>query len=329
MTQDFLAYRFPEKDIQYKSGTFRAIDSENVNYQGFIIGDFYKKQQYLFKEESESKLEKFYFHKLDEEPNVIDKKSYLDYGAMLLRLMPTLSIDKIVYARIKEVAFESKKITALFQALCNTYPAAFIYLASSKEFGTWLGASPEILLESHEQHGFTMALAGTKIKDDKHEWSQKEQHEQQYVTDFILEQLNKSGINDVETEGPYTSLAGNLEHLRTDLSFDLNKKPPLELANILHPTPAVCGVPRKDSLDLIASVELKDCGYDRSLYCGYIGTSSKHQTKLYVNLRCCQFMNEKAFLYVGGGYTIDSEPSKEWDETERKSETLTKIFDLL
>ena len=40
-------------------------------------------------------------------------------------------------------------------------------------------------------------------------------------------------------------------------------------------------------------------------------------------------MNEKAFLYVGGGYTIDSEPSKEWDETERKSETLTKIFDLL
>ena len=43
MTQDFLAYRFPEKDIQYKSGTFQAIDSENVNYQGFIIGDFYKK----------------------------------------------------------------------------------------------------------------------------------------------------------------------------------------------------------------------------------------------------------------------------------------------
>ena len=201
MTQDFLAYRFPKKDIQYKSGTFQAMDSENVNHRGFIIGDFYKKQQYLFKEESESKLEKFYFHKLDEEPNVIDKKSYLDYGAMLLRLMPTLSIDKIVYARIKEVAFESKKITALFQALCNTYPAAFIYLASSKEFGTWLGASPEILLESHEQHGFTMALAGTKIKDDKHEWSQKEQHEQQYVTDFILEQLNKSGINDVETEG--------------------------------------------------------------------------------------------------------------------------------
>ena len=329
MGLDLLAYRYPDKEVIIQSGAFKSFDKNDLSTEGFIIGDFYGKNHYVFKPFATESIKEFKLHFANHEPNTISKKDYLEYGAMLLRVMPSLAIEKLVYSRIKEVPFDSHKTTKLFQTLCKTYPKAFVYMVSSKKFGTWIGASPETLLEVHENHGFTMSLAGTRLKGSNEEWGIKEYEEQQFVTDFIVNKLNKNGVLEIDSEGPYTSPAGNIEHLRTDLSFDINSKETLNLVGSLHPTPATCGVPRKESLDLIESIELKDCGYNRDLYSGYIGNSSTNRTQLYVNLRCCQIIKNKAFLYVGGGYTAESDPEKEWNETERKSETLTRIFDLL
>jgi isochorismate synthase len=329
MGLDLLAYRYPDKEEIIQSGAFKSVEKNDSSKDGFIIGDFYGKNQYIFKPFDSEDIKEFKLHFAIHEPNTISKKDYLEYGAMLLRVMPSLAIEKLVYSRVKQVPFEHTKTAKLFQTLCKTYPKAFVYLVSSELFGTWVGASPEILLESHESHGFTMSLAGTRLKDSNEEWGIKEYEEQKFVTDFIVNQLNSNGILEIDSEGPYTSPAGNIEHLRTDLSFDINAEQTLNLVSALHPTPATCGVPRKESLDLIESIELKDCRYDRDLYSGYIGEFSGKRTRLYVNLRCCQIINDKAFLYVGGGYTSESDPEKEWNETERKSETLTRIFDLL
>ena len=70
-------------------------------------------------------------------------------------------------------------------------------------------------------------------------------------------------------------------------------------------------------------------GYSRDLYAGYLGLIEDGKSQLYVNLRCAQFFQDSAYLYVGGGYTKHSLSEKEWNETERKSETLLKIFELL
>lgn len=329
MSSDLLAYRYPDKEVIIQSGAFKSFDKNDLNKNGFIIGDFYGKKHYLFEPFANENIQDFKLHSANHQPNTISKKDYLEYGAMLLRVMPSLGIEKLVYSRIKEVSFDRHNTAKLFETLCKTYPKAFVYLVSSELFGTWVGASPEILLEIHESHGFTMSLAGTRLKDSNQEWGIKEYEEQKFVTDFIVNQLNSNGILEIDSEGPYTSPAGNIEHLRTDLSFDVNAEQTLNLVSALHPTPATCGVPRKESLDLIESIELKDCRYDRDLYSGYIGEFSGKRTRLYVNLRCCQIINDKAFLYVGGGYTSESDPEKEWNETERKSETLTRIFDLL
>jgi len=329
MGLDLLAYRYPDKEEIIHSGAFKSVEKNDSSKDGFIIGDFYGKNHYIFKPFDSEDIKEFKLHFAIHEPNTISKKDYLEYGAMLLRVMPSLAIEKLVYSRVKQVPFEHTKTAKLFQTLCKTYPKAFVYLVSSELFGTWVGASPEILLESHESHGFTMSLAGTRLKDSNEEWGIKEYEEQKFVTDFIVNQLKSNGILEIDSEGPYTSPAGNIEHLRTDLSFDINAEQTLNLVSALHPTPATCGVPRKESLDLIESIELKDCRYDRDLYSGYIGEVSTKRTRLYVNLRCCQIINNKAFLYVGGGYTSESDPEKEWNETERKSETLTRIFDLL
>ena len=329
MSSDLLAYRYPDKEVIIQSGAFKSFDKNDLDKNGFIIGDFYGKKHYLFEPFANENIQDFKLHSANHQPNTISKKDYLEYGAMLLRVMPSLGIEKLVYSRIKEVSFDRQNTAKLFETLCKTYPKAFVYLVSSELFGTWVGASPEILLEIHESHGFTMSLAGTRLKDSNEEWGIKEYEEQKFVTDFIVNQLNSNGILEIDSEGPYTSPAGNIEHLRTDLSFDVNAEQTVYLVSALHPTPATCGVPRKESLDLIESIELKDCRYDRDLYSGYIGEFSGKRTRLYVNLRCCQIINDKAFLYVGGGYTSESDPEKEWIETERKSETLTRIFDLL
>ena len=97
------------------------------------------------------------------------------------------------------------------------------------------------------------------------------------------------------------------------------KKPKLrELVDALHPTPAVGGIPKKEALKFINSEE----GYDREFYTGYLGPFSLNSTELFVNLRCAEYSNQQLSFFVGAGITEESEPMMEWEETQRKAETL-------
>ena len=87
----------------------------------------------------------------------------------------------------------------------------------------------------------------------------------------------------------------------------------------MHPTPAVCGWPAAEALDLIRVTE----EYPRSFYSGYLGpVNMERKTSLFVNLRCMQVGEQEAALYAGGGITINSVPEAEWEETTIKSRTL-------
>jgi isochorismate synthase len=93
----------------------------------------------------------------------------------------------------------------------------------------------------------------------------------------------------------------------------------------LHPTPAVSGLPQAISLELIDSLEK----HQRELYAGYIGLVEENQASVYVNLRCCQLSQGKIHLYLGGGYTKDSDPQNEWEETVNKSKTILDLVQKL
>ena len=97
----------------------------------------------------------------------------------------------------------------------------------------------------------------------------------------------------------------------------------------LHPTPAVSGLPKTESITLINQIENHELGYSRSLYSGYLGHLGEQTSQLYVNIRCCQLFPNAAYLYIGGGYTEDSSPIDEWKETESKGETLISIMEKL
>ena len=331
MSLDLLAYRIPNEASIEELGSFKIVKNDFQKSTGFVLSNFYATKQISFESNKQVPFDhhKYALHLNKKQPISISKDRYINQGKLALELMLQLGIDKVVLSRIKTCTFDTEKYWELYTKLCESYPKAFVYLISSPHFGTWIGATPETLLESNGDMAKTMSLAGTKEISNGLEWSSKERQEQKFVTQYITSELKNQGTKDINIDGPHTATAGNIEHLRTDISFELNKKHPLDIAKGLHPTPAVNGVPKGESTNLIKRIELEDSRQDRSLYTGYLGLVSETSSKLYVNLRCCQLTKNNAHIYVGGGYTLQSKVENEWEETESKSETLTRIFDLL
>lgn len=211
---------------------------------------------------------------------------------------------------------------------CKKYPTAFVYLFHSPVSGTWLGSTPEILLTKEGAKWHTMALAGTQKINPKDApdrlpvWDNKNQIEQQYVSDFIRNQLTISGIH-WEEKGPYTVQAGNVLHLLTDFYFPLPQNQLFKVIRQLYPSPAICGMPQEKAYRFI----LENEGYERSYYSGLVGCLDMNgQTSLYVNLRCMHIGLEKLSLYAGGGLLPTSKITTEWKETDDKLQTMLAMI---
>lgn len=211
----------------------------------------------------------------------------------------------------------------LFQRACERYPRVFVSLVSTPRSGFWLTATPEILLAGSGCDWQTMALAGTMPYSDNVAWSDKNIQEQRYVATYITEQLEQFTDRFTE-EGPRTVRAGHLAHLRSDFHFSLyNNQIIGDLLQTLHPTPAVCGLPKHEASRFI----LQNEHHDRSYYSGFMGPLFVDgQTHLFVTLRCMQLFENCYRLYAGGGLLKESVEEQEWQETETKLDTMRNIL---
>lgn len=233
--------------------------------------------------------------------------------------------EKIVISRKETIKKSQFKVLESFKRMLKNYKNAMVYLWFHPNVGYWMGASPERLIHIQNNQFKTMALAATQsfVNTTKVIWKQKEQQEQQFVTNYILNTI-ESSINEIEVSDPYTVKAGNLLHIRTDISGKLKSEKKLgELINALHPTPAVCGLPKQIATNFIIENE----NYHRKFYTGYLGELNvDNQSNLYVNLRCMEIEVATISLYIGGGITKDSIAEKEWNETVFKAEVMKKII---
>lgn len=230
--------------------------------------------------------------------------------------------DKVVLSR-KIVLNEQILVVATFQNLIATYPTAFRYLFFHPKIGLWMGATPELLVKINQNQFETVALAGTQLFSESIIWNTKEIEEQQFVTDFIVSEIASKVKNLVVSE-PKTIKAGNLAHLKSIITGQLAVGfSALDLITSLHPTPAVCGLPKESALEFIQKNE----AFDRTYYSGFLGEyNSNNQTDLFVNLRCLEVVNDAVNIYVGCGITKDSNPEMEFLETENKSMTMRNII---
>lgn len=312
--QSTLTYRLPGSPIVEKKGCFRKLDEPGL-FEGFIVSDFEGQQLYGFYEgvSGEETVEQ-------EHPVVISKSAYCDMAHEFIHYLQDHAIDKAILSRVKQVDFTSN-LPTFFEKLVEKYPHAFCYYFESPSLGTWIGATPETLVEIKEGRGTTMSLAGTKPVDDGSDWGEKEVHEQQLVTDFIRGQLLEL-CEEVQESERGELIAGPVKHLVHHFTFEVAASQQWTLIRNLHPTPAVSGYPREKALECIAGLE----AHDRKFYAGIIGLTGTH-THLFVNLRSAQLLNKQLFLYVGGGLTQQSDPESEWNETENKAKTLLNLID--
>lgn len=238
---------------------------------------------------------------------------------------------KIVLARCADEQMPNGvKPIDLFYRACQLYPRLFIALVDTEKSGCWLTATPEILLDGHGADWRTIALAGTmKLEGDQLDgegetltWSTKNIQEQRIVATYITECLELF-TGDFREEGPRTVRAANLVHLRSDFTFKLADNNKIgDLLQALHPTPAVCGLPKREAFKFI----VKNEHTPRRYYSGFMGPVAQEDTHLYVSLRCMNIDGDVCHLYAGGGLLKDSVEEQEWLETEAKMETMKKLL---
>ena len=216
---------------------------------------------------------------------------------------------------------------AAFHKATGRYKYSYVYLCHTPATGTWLGCTPEIILSGKNGKWHTVALAGTQPLQNGElptEWDDKNREEQEYVSFYIRKQLQALGIKPAET-APVPVRAGELSHLKSDFRFPLPDNKKLgDLLKRLHPTPAVCGLPKEETYRFIQENE----GHDRSYYSGFIGwLAPEEKSDLYVNLRCMNILPDAFVLYAGGGILASSKAESEWLETEAKMQTMMRLLD--
>jgi isochorismate synthase len=342
--QNFVAFRLPgqiDPQLFYDGVFVQQKAGDKTSKDAFIVAPFNESDSFpelayinytKYASTNDFKIDKSKKSELQlgsQPPEIIGKKTYLEKAGQLINLMKQSVLDKIVFSRVISKGIPSNYDWAGHYArLCEKYPEAFVYFIALDTNHHWLGATPEVLVNYANGVGETMALAGTQAKRNKtgenYDWKQKELDEQAYVRRNILEILQQFQVKWLHRSELKTKAAGQVVHLINNFRFALpEKNSPLALARTLHPTPAVCGQPKHTARRLISKSET----HERAYYTGFLGSVEQAgNTKLYVNLRCMQVINNLAYIYVGGGLTSDSDPYREWDETELKAQTMLAVF---
>lgn len=274
----------------------------------------------------------YYFDSETAKPNTsIGKDFFEEMVEKAVEAIQDERFSKVVLSRKEEVAVADFDIQATMRKMIFQYPTAYKYCFSHPKIGTWIGATPEQFLKTNANALKTVALAGTQLATTAKTvvWGSKEKAEQQLVTDFIVDSLQDL-VKEVTLTSPYSVKAGNLWHIKTDISAVIKSKKFLKkVVMALHPTSAVCGLPKQAAKDFILANE----GYNREYYSGFLGemnidlvTFKTLQTDLYVNLRCMKVMPNRVQLFVGCGITKDSNPKAEYLETVNKAMTMKNIL---
>ena len=327
----FVAYRKPNKDKV--SALLQKDDSLNFTKdykeEGFVFAPFDVEQDAVLIPKA---ISKFYSEVVDDlsdiENDVVvqdDFSSKQNHIKLIERGVKAISkgeFRKVVLSRKEVVEFSDFDIFYSFLLLLKTYSNAFVYLWYHPKVGLWMGATPETLIKIKGKTFETMSLAGTQEYKGSIavDWKPKEIDEQQLVTDYVLQKLE--AISDVVTsEEVQTIKAGNLLHLKTQIKGKFTSST-ADLIETLHPTPAVCGYPKKATKDFILNYE----GYNREFYTGFLGEINLPKSELFVNLRCMQLVDTIVHIYVGGGITLKSNAEKEWLETVAKTKTIKNVL---
>jgi menaquinone-specific isochorismate synthase len=243
-------------------------------------------------------------------------------------------IEKVVLAREVQVhAPRAHDPAAVFGVLREAFPSCFCFCVGRGE-ATLVAASPELLVRREGHRVSTLALAGSTRRSadpavDAHlgeqllrDASYREEHG--IVARRIERTLRPHAVWVAAASEPELVRIANIQHLATPIRAQLAAPiEALELAGLMHPTPAVGGEPAQPALHWIPALE----GLDRGWYSGPVGwTDATGDGEFCVALRCALLRGGVARCYAGNGIVRDSDPARELAETEIKLQALLPLL---
>jgi salicylate biosynthesis isochorismate synthase/menaquinone-specific isochorismate synthase len=243
-------------------------------------------------------------------------------------------LDKIVLAReVKVRAPVEHDPAAVLGVLREAFGSCYVFAVGRGE-RTFVAASPELLVRREGQRASTVALAGSIRRSadpavDAHLGEQllrsdKDREENAIVARRIARELRPHAVWVTAAPEPALVRVMNIQHLARPIRAQLTAPiDAVELAGLLHPTPAVGGEPRELAERLIPALE----GFDRGWYAGPVGwTDASGDGEFCVALRCALLRGRGASCYAGSGIVRDSDPAAELAESEVKLEALLPVL---
>jgi isochorismate synthase len=243
-------------------------------------------------------------------------------------------MSKVVLAREVIVSTGSAHDpAAVFGAMREQFPACFCFCCGTPE-AAFVGASPELLVRRSGASVSTVALAGSTRRSsdpavDDHLGEQllrsdKDRREQRIVAERIVRALRPHAVWVEAATEPEIVKVANIQHLATPVIAQLAEPhSAIELAGLLHPTPAVGGEPWSAAAAAIAELE----GMDRGWYAAPVGwMDATEDGEFCVALRSALLRDREAHLFAGVGVVAGSDPAAELDETEVKLGALLPLL---
>jgi len=243
-------------------------------------------------------------------------------------------LEKVVLAREVQVhAPATYDVAAVHGVLREAFGDCYVFGTGGGD-AAFLAASPELLVRREGMRATTVALAGSSRRSadpavDDHLGerllqSEKDRAEHAIVARRILAALRPHAVWVAAAPEPVLVRVANIQHLGTPIRAQLaDPRSAIELAGLLHPTPAVGGEPFERARPLIPALE----GLDRGWYAGAVGwTDASDDGEYCVALRCALVRGAVARCYAGVGVVRDSDPAAELAETETKLQALLPVL---
>jgi menaquinone-specific isochorismate synthase len=212
------------------------------------------------------------------------------------------------------------------------YPACYLFIFH-KGKSSFIGATPERLAQFQDGKIKIEALAGSaprgenleedKALEKKLLASEKDIAEHDFVVNHIKNSITEI-VENLNTEKHQIKKLKNIQHISTFISAEMNShNSPLAIIKELFPTPAVCGMPKEISLNLIKKME----SHNRGLYSGVIGWFNFYdEGEFAVAIRSALTFGNKLIAFAGSGIVEKSDPDTEYEETELKLKPILSLF---
>lgn len=264
-----------------------------------------------------------------------DKKKWCNNVKEVLDLIERGEYEKVVLSRMIELQLDNEPVlTPLLKQLGSKYPNCYLFSFHSGK-STFFGASPEKLIKFANGSLETDALAGsaprgnTESEDlelEKELLSSKKNLLEHYmVIKYLNNQLSEFAEEIEFSNTPNIRKFLNIQHLWTPIKVRL--KPQKQIFNILenlHPTPAVCGIPKAETINFVKKIE----DYPRGLYTGILGWFNfKGEGEFFVPLRSALLKKKIVYAFAGSGLVEGSDPTVEYKETELKFKPILSLFE--